>query len=62
MVKVTPTFFRRPAFDNSVASICTKCFATVAKKMDEQDLDASEQKHRCGVPSLADSGLRDQRP
>ena len=58
MAQLIPTFVHRPAFDNTVVSIFTICFATVGKKMNEEDLTAVEEKHNCGAPSPYDAGLR----
>jgi hypothetical protein len=47
----TVSYPRRPNRDGSVASICPKCFATVATAMDSALLDAADKDHTCYDPA-----------
>jgi hypothetical protein len=40
-------FSHRPRRDGACDSICTRCFATVARSHNEADLDAEEKRHVC---------------
>ena len=40
-------FSHRPQRNGSYDSICTKCFATVARSHNEADLEAEENRHVC---------------
>jgi hypothetical protein len=41
------SFSHRPQRNGSYDSICTRCFATVARSHNEADLEAEEKRHVC---------------
>jgi hypothetical protein len=45
---MTP-FVHRPLPDKRIASICTTCYVTVAKKSKADELEELEKKHDCDV-------------
>jgi hypothetical protein len=54
-------FSHRPQPNGSYDSICTRCFATVARSHNEADLEAEEKRHVCDKGVLARRAHEQQR-